>query len=259
MTYKHDDQAREEAAAHSLPEDRIPELDGLVSAKRDALGAGGVRAHRVGYNRENWDGLLPPGLAERDSVSRGEVFAIAETGSLTDVFTASYVWGVGRIGYGPTRYRNIVDSTGGRLEVLLNQAVEAGSVDVIAGYSMFYGGDDAEHRSPANHESVSRIKGFGPAFFTKFLYFTHPDALILDNVLAGKVATLSGLPHLVDRRGRSKTWSPYRYAVYLHWMCQTAATLKCSPEELEFALFTAPDFSELQAPQSSPSVANSNH
>ncbi|MEE6167699.1 MULTISPECIES: 8-oxoguanine DNA glycosylase OGG fold protein [unclassified Mycolicibacterium] len=46
----------------------------------------------------------------------------------------------------------------------------------------------------------TRIDGLGPAFFTKFLYFTTPGALILDKVLARKVHSLCGMTHLVDSR-----------------------------------------------------------
>lgn len=72
----------------------------------------------------------------------------------------------------------------------------------------------------------------------KFLYFTTPGALILDNVLARRVCDLAGIPHLVAGRGRSMAWSPYRYAVYLKWMHQTARALDAEPDELELTLFT---------------------
>ncbi len=247
MKYIHDDQARQEAADYPLAKHRLQEIRGLIGAKRNELGEGGVRAHSVSYNPASWTGLLPDRLAGNDRVSRGDVFAMAETGGLTDVFTASYVWGTGRIGYGPRRYRDIVESSAGQLDLMLSRAVEASSENPVAGYAMFYGGDNPESRTPANREPWCRIEGFGPAFFTKFLYFTTPGALILDNVLARKVAALSGMPHLVTRAGRSRAWSPYRYAVYLHWMRQTATMLDCSPDELELTLFTAQGL--LQSPE----------
>ncbi|QZH65405.1 hypothetical protein [Mycolicibacterium farcinogenes] len=238
MKYVHDDQARQEAAEHPLANHHVEKLRGLVTAKRDELGEGGVRAHRVGYDPARWAKVLPASMAGKDGVSRRDVFAIAETGNLKDVFTASYVWGTGRIAYGPRRYRDIVESTAGQLDLILARAADASSTHPIAGYAMFYGGDTPESRASANREPWCRIRGFGPAFFTKFLYFTTPGALILDNVLARKVAVLSGIPHLVTRTGRSRAWSPYRYAVYLHWMHQTGLLLDCTPEELELTLFT---------------------
>jgi hypothetical protein len=89
-----------------------------------------------------------------------------------------------------------------------------------------------------------RIRRFGPAFFTKFLYFTTPGALILDNVLARRVHALAGMAYLVRRGGNSYAWSPYRYAVYLHWMRQTEARLGCEPDELETTLFAPPEVSD---------------
>jgi hypothetical protein len=49
-----------------------------------------------------------------------------------------------------------------------------------------------------------------------------PGALILDSKLAAAVSRLSHLPSLVIADGRPLAWTPYRYAVYLHWMNQTA-------------------------------------
>jgi hypothetical protein len=67
-----------------------------------------------------------------------------------------------------------------------------------------------------------------------------PGALILDNRLANAVYDRSGLPHLVTGTGRSLPWSPYRYAVYLHWMGQTARRVGVAPELLELTLFRPP-------------------
>lgn len=64
----------------------------------------------------------------------------------------------------------------------------------------------------------SGLRGFGPAFFTKFLYFGTPGVLILDNRLANAVHKLSQLPHLVAGNRQSLAWTPNRYSVYLHWM-----------------------------------------
>jgi hypothetical protein len=65
-------------------------------------------------------------------------------------------------------------------------------------------------------------------------------ALILDNRVANAVHDRSRLPHLVTPDRRSVAWTPYRYAVYLHWMRQIAQTIGTRPEMLEFTLFQAP-------------------
>jgi hypothetical protein len=240
MTYEHDRQAREEAAKYALSEEQIEQLRPLVIGKRRELGPEGVRGHRVAYKAANWDGLIPHSLADGDMISRGDVFNFAETGDLTAVFAASFLWGSGDRGYGPHRYREIVNSTHGLLEEMLTAAAAAAEDDVIDGYAMFFGGHDPKHRAAPSTEPWTRIYRFGPAFFTKFLYFTTPGALILDNVLAKKVKALSKMPYLVETKGQSFDWSSYRYAVYLHWMSQTAERLECARDELELTLFAPP-------------------
>jgi hypothetical protein len=240
MAYEHDDQARHEAARYALSGDQIAHLRPLVESKRSGLGSEGVRGHRVTYDPADWEGLIPPLLAARNSVSRGDVFDLAQTGDLTAVFAAAFLWGTGDRGYGPHRYREIVASTNGRLGEILAAVATATADDVIAGYTMFFGGDDPKRRAAPNTEPWARIDGYGPAFFTKFLYFTNPRALILDKVLATRVTTLSKMPYLTQPNGQSYAWSPYRYAVYLHWMYQTAASLGCTADELELTLFAPP-------------------
>lgn len=237
MSYEHDDQAADEAARFALAADQLDQLRDRLVAKRRALGEGGVRGHRIQIGT-NWGEAVPRALRDSASVSRGDVFDLAASGDWQAVFAASFIWGTGRIGYGPHRYRQIVEGTGGRLNEMLTAAVEAARRDVIAGYAQFYGGHDPKQRAAANADGWSRIDNFGPAFFTKFLYFTTPGALILDNVLARRVRDLAGVPHLVAGRGRSVAWSPYRYAVYLKWMGQTARALDADPDELELTLFT---------------------
>ena len=93
-----------------------------------------------------------------------------------------------------------------------------------------YGGWDYQHRAALGQEPWSRLHGFGPAFFIKFLYFCAPGALILDNRLANAVCQLSRLPHLATGNGLSLAWTPYRYSVYVHWMTQTAQAVGVKPE-----------------------------
>lgn len=240
MAYEYDDQAHAEAERHALSDEEIAELRTQVQAKRTTLGPEGVRGHRVPYNPMRWAGLIPAPLTKTTCISRGSVFDLAATGELTAVFTASYLWGSGKTGYGPHRLRRIIDSNNGHLSELLAMAMSAAGKDVIAGYTKLYGGENYKTRAKPNTEPWTRIDGFGPAFFTKFLYFTTPGALILDRVLARKVHSLCEMKHLVDSRGRSLPWTPYRYSVYLHWMRQTAKAIGCTADELELTLFDPP-------------------
>ena len=154
--------------------------------------------------------------------------------------------GMGIVGYGPRRYREIRAAAGSHLELSLQRVLtvigdDQGASDAIAGYAQFYGGYDYENWGAPGQEPWSRLWGFGPAFFTKFLYFCTLAALILDNRVANAVHSLSGLPHLVSGKGRSLAWTPYRYAVYLHWMRQAADAVGAEPEMLELALFQPPE------------------
>lgn len=248
--YEHDDEAHDEAASHPISSDHLLELAAQVQAKRNQLGVGGVRAHRITYDRDQWSGVLHPSLSNEPGViTRGDVFTLAEkwrrtgrSADLIDIFTACYVWGMGTSGYGPHRLQKIVDTAADGLEEMLQRAATAASTDLIDGYAMLYGGYNSRRRAQPNQEPWVRIKWFGPAFFTKFLYFTTDGALILDRVLARRVASLSGMEYFVRRDGKPFEWSPYRYSVYLHWMRQTAGklALDCTPEELELTLFAPP-------------------
>jgi hypothetical protein len=260
MTDQVDDEARLEAADHAATADELGVLRDQVAVKLRQLGDGGVRSHCVYFSKASWAGLLdrlPLAVVERGSISRGDVFDIADRarpgGDLdaSDLFTASFLWGTGTTGYGASRYREIKEIAGDGLEASLRQALDqaysTGPVpDPVAGYAELYGGYNYRQRAKAGEGDTSRIHKFGPAFFTKFLYFSTPGALILDNVLANAVKRRSGLEHLVTRRGHSKEWTPYRYATYMHWMRMTAESLGVEPDVLEVTLFAPPahDFDE---------------
>jgi hypothetical protein len=131
--------------------------------------------------------------------------------------------GLGAARYGPRRLSDIRAEAGNQLEPSLQRALDAvnadpASPDPIPGYARLYGGNDYQDRVTPGQQPWSRLRGFGPAFFTKFLYFSTPGALILDNRLANAVHKLSRLPHLVTESRQSLAWTPYRYSVYLHWM-----------------------------------------
>jgi hypothetical protein len=112
--------------------------------------------------------------------------------------------------------------------------------------------------------SRGQVPGLGPAFFTKFLYFTgiavppahEPRPLILDRVLSRRLRRLAaavGLESGHDVDGSiaawvwsDGNWSPHRYRVYLSFMHAAADQLAAkegwpsaaAPDLLECALFT---------------------
>ena len=252
MTYEWDDQARKEAAEYPVSRADADMLRGQCSRKAADLGPDGVRSHTVRFPVTAWDEPpgLPDGVPPTGRISRGDVLDIgqqvrARARPATDLLAASFIWGWATAGYGPRRLRDICAAAGDRLEPSLQSALDAAgkdpaSPDPIAGYACLYGGYDYQDRAAPGQPPWSRLHGFGPAFFTKFLYFSTPGALILDNRLASAVHRLSQLPNLVTEDGRSLTWTPYRYAVYTHWMTQTARTVGVAPDLLELALFRPP-------------------
>jgi len=256
VTYEWDEQARKEAARYPVSAPDADMLRGQCSRKAADLGPDGVRGHTVRFPVTTWDEPpgLPDGVPRTGLISRGDVLDIgpqvcARARPATDLLTASFIWGWGAAGYGPRRLRDIRAAAGDRLEPSLRRALDAAhkdpaSPDPVAGYACLYGGYDYQDRAAPGQEPWSRLHGFGPAFFTKFLYFSTRGALILDNRLANAVHRLSQLPNLVIGNRQSRTWTPYRYSVYLHWMTQTARTVGVEPELLELTLFQPPGGSD---------------
>ncbi|MEX0172028.1 hypothetical protein [Streptomyces sp. LMG1-1-1.1] len=224
------------------------------SGARYAIGAG---AHAVEYVPAHWSGVEPwPGQlfershAEVARVTRDQVAAVAreavEGCRWSEALVASYVWGQGRTGYGPHRLMGILAEPG-----VADALAECGSVlrkeGAVAAYRVLYGS----------------VRGLGPAFFTKLLYFLDqamdvpptPRALVLDQRVAcvfrthaARVGLESGLASASDVATwiwSDGGWTPHRYGVYLKWMNAASGQLassgigwpEASPDLLELALF----------------------
>lgn len=139
----------------------------------------------------------------------------------------SNAWGYGPAGYGVTRHNRIASAPGtaDRLQTAVTILDDAGPVPAY-----YY----------LNNRSSGHIRGFGPAFFTKFLYFAdcaHPlqprGALILDAVLAAQVKSLAGPVAFPRRAG----WLTRDYSFYLALMGRMALERNLKPDQLEAALF----------------------
>lgn len=239
MTFADAIAALDEARRYALDPQAVHRLAESCQRRTQLLGQRGVLDHGVPYNPARWPAIPTAALGR---ITRGDVFALAD-GPAISLFTASYAFGMGLRGYGPQRYERIIANTAS-LGQILDQIREIGRCQgPTVAYAQLYGGDGPTRAKPGA-PPWSRIDRLGPAFFTKCLYFAVPGALILDSVLATRVAELSGMPHLLQH-GRPIVWTPYRYAVYLHWMTQTAAAvsahtapLAISPDLLELTLFT---------------------
>lgn len=210
----------------------------------------------MSYVPASWSGIepWPAELADR---TRQEAVALSRTQVLTAVrdpasalpwteaLVATYVWGQGNNGYGPYRLGKILQEPS--VEAALARAaailVENGAV-------------------AAYRELDEAIKGLGPAFFTKFLYFVDAlvrpvaerRALILDQRVAQVIrahATVVGRDiGLQQPEGLAAWlwsdggWTPHRYGVYLRWMHGATRQLEAAigwpshPDVLELAIFS---------------------
>lgn len=225
------------------------------SGARYAAGTGG---HAVEYVPAHWANIEPwPDLFPTRShgttamVSRSQVVAAVQAAvehqEWSEALVASYVWGQGRIGYGPHRLKEIL---------------EAQTVDTAVAQAAK---DLREDGSVAAYRTmIGAVKGLGPAFFTKLLYFLAlatdpsraPRALILDQRVArvirlhaarvGAEIGITSAEAIAAWTWSDGGWTPHRYDVYLRWMTAAAGQLASagigwpdspSPDLLELALF----------------------
>jgi hypothetical protein len=235
-------QAKDEALTRPPDAEALRSIRAAIKALPPKLRSNPLE-HTISFDIGTWAAplaLLPASARSSGRISRGDVFAV-DIRSVEKFFAAVYVFGMGRIGYGPKRYARIINDPGFSRNI--KEAINRlGKIGPVAAYAWLYGQPaGGGRRLRAGAEGSGRIAQLGPAFFTKVLYFAgNPDgseALILDQVVARKVHALSGMPHLVDTKGRARPWSPYRYSVYLAWMRKVAADLKEPPVLLELALF----------------------
>ncbi|MFE7268908.1 hypothetical protein ACFU9B_44670 [Streptomyces sp. NPDC057592] len=208
-----------------------------------------VSAHWSGI--EPWpDQLFERSHAKAATITRAQVVAIARQAvqgcRWSEALVASYVWGQGRTGYGPHRIKKILAEPD-IADALAKSCSALRKDGAVAAYRVLYGS----------------VRGLGPAFFTKFLYFLDlamdapatPRALVLDQRVARVVRTHAtrvglekGLASASDVAAWTWSdggWTPHRYGVYLHWMNAAARRLassgigrpEASPDLLELALF----------------------
>ncbi len=205
--------------------------------------AGGAKSHRIDYEPSSWQGIVPwprelepQEVGDMRTVSRGQVMDVASrcatSGDWRHLLVASYVWGYGVVGYGPSRLRRVLKNAEDG-QALTRAVTELGS--------------DARNEDSGAVRAYRVLSGkghiayFGPAFFTKFLYFAGQAVqvdgqkpLILDAVMAGAVrgyvADLLG----GDKQAKSDAqrvwpkggWSAYRYGCYVDLMNRVASGIR---------------------------------
>ncbi|MFC9932303.1 hypothetical protein [Streptomyces sp. NPDC127190] len=252
-----------EMATRLLPDPALQALSRWWSRNEMRFTDGTPGAHTVRYTPSRWAQITPwpRALASTSdagdaAISRAQAASIVADALRRDAFrealVATYVWGKGKSGSpggsGPASLRKILAFEG--LDTALARAVATLS----------------ERSAEAAYAGLQGlVPGFGPSFYTKFLYFagktvapaTGPQPLILDRVLARRLRSLAqavGRETGHDPDGsiaswvwRDRNWSPHRYAVYLSFMqaaaSHAAATgnwpSNTSPDLLEYALFNA--------------------
>ncbi|MER6126663.1 hypothetical protein ABT173_29440 [Streptomyces sp. NPDC001795] len=252
-----------EMATRLLPDAAVMALGRWWSENAGTYADGTPGAHTIRYTPSRWAQITPwPSALALTShtgdagVSRAEVTLIVADALRREAFkealVATYVWGKGKRGTprgsGPATLQKILAAEG--LDAALATAVTA-----------LY-----EHGSREAYTALhQRIPGFGPSFFTKFLYFTGktlqpahgPGALILDRILSLRLRSLAaavGRETGHDPDGSIASWvwadwnwSPHRYEVYLSFMHAAARQLAgtdgwpsgTAPDLLECALFNA--------------------
>lgn len=179
-------------------------------------------------------------LAESGIVvlSRADVFQYADTepspAASLQLLYASLAWGLGTKGSRLTgRLDGLSRDPDGAVDLLLN-----------AWQHVHHGADPQTcYEDLIEQRGGGRIYENGPAFATKFLYFSHgsktsPRCVILDEVVSKKLHALGVWPNAVN-----SAWFPSTYANYCdlmgHWAEQAAtrAGRDVAADEVEYALF----------------------
>ncbi|MGC5334964.1 hypothetical protein [Micromonospora sp. DT62] len=191
----------------------------------------------------------------RLSLTRRAVTDVARecrgSGAWLPLLVTTFAWGWGMRGFGPARLSWILNGRGSFPGLPMTEIANRlpAAVDALE-----------QQGTRASYELLVRgapVRGFGPAFFTKFLYFAsradnaRSGALILDARLAGQMRDgwkrRADQPYAVNGPAarwlwRGPRWSSLRYQIYLAFICRAAGQLSGSaerwtPELVELLLF----------------------
>jgi hypothetical protein len=184
----------------------------------------------IGWPRSRWlawfpesEGLLTalPDRLDRAAVRARCSNAATSPKAAWQAFLVVMVWGFGTVGYGPWRTAQVLAATVGAQERLASVAQQLAAGGALDAYRLLAGG--------------CRLRGLGPAFGTKYLYFCPqgpgPPALIFDRLVA------KWLTGTVDISLNSGPWSARTYRRYLDLLGAWAAALEVAPDEIEQSIF----------------------
>jgi hypothetical protein len=211
----------------------LPTLLRDPSSAPDDLGQ-----HQVRVRPHHWLGRLgrdqvPAALHDREQVSRGDLFALADevrarTLGATQLLVAVMMWGYGTMGYGPARTERMLATRDAEQRIAAAfRAVNDPRHGASSGYAAL-----ADH-------GTARLAWLGPAFGTKFLYVAgHGQVpygrqpLILDALVGRWIEAQVGV------RLFPWTWLRSAYGRYLDLMHAWAAELGWEPDQVEHRVFT---------------------
>lgn len=212
------------------PESALEELRELVEGwrKRGKPPQRGIR-----WRQPDWMAAFPkyrarlgdlPAALDRDDVRRIATDAVQGPDQAEFAFLVAKAWGEGDNGYGPTRALESIELTRDPGRRLLAAAETLRDRGTHAAYASLSDGGPC------------RIFNLGPAFGTKFLYFTQPVgqrpmALIHDKNVGAWLHGHAGFP------AWAAAWSSSRYTTYLEQMHAWATRLACEPDEVELCMF----------------------
>jgi 8-oxoguanine DNA glycosylase-like protein len=201
---------------------------------------GGALQPPIPFSAAKWQHSLgrwwPVDAPGNDEISRSDLFRVASqwragNRPVSDLFVLIMAWGYGNVGYGRYRTRLMLYTDG--VNEKLEQALESlRSPDVAT-----LGELRSAYRS-LSWGGACRLRGLGPAFFTKLLHFAGYRAnqagvqpLILDARVARALPSAGG-PSLA-----SWGWTPDEWLTYLTWASEQAAARNVSPDLIELELF----------------------
>jgi hypothetical protein len=221
--------ARRGAATAAGGDRLIPRAVVRVCERWDAEGRRAQAA--AAWQRDRWIAAMPdqarmlrdlPNRLDRSIVRQLVRDAPATMRGMFEAMVIVYAWGWSVTSVGVTRAQSALGAGVERLGSALLAAREAmrlgGPLD---GYAALAG--------------PHRVKGLGPSFGSKFLYFASPEdsrALILDQLVADWLAREAALSLNATR------WSVRTYAAYLHTMDEWSSGLGMSSHQLEEIVFT---------------------
>ncbi len=192
-------------------------------------------AVRWGQSLGEW---WPEDAPGNDRISRDDLFRVADqwrSGArpASDLFVLTMAWGYGNVGYGRHRTKVVLAADGVREK--LERSLKPLSVSQLA--------SPAQLRSAYTSLSwggANRLRGLGPAFFTKLLYFAgfrHGHAGVQPLILDARVAR--ALPAAGGPRLPVWGWSSDQWLMYLAWASERAAGRNVPADVVELELFQA--------------------